>query len=183
MTSILPICGPVETEILVDGTGFPPSSSINLSLGEYLVSYDQVGTTTSSPNGTFQSQLTIPVAAQIGEQWVVISGTSSSPIVRSTSNIFIITPPLDPSEPSLYIVKPGDTLNKIALIAQRIERASKISLDREKAIRDEAMEKAAVLLSEFGFKILYKSLAVDLPLKHLPMHGIVVYFFGGTHGQ
>jgi LysM repeat protein len=115
VTSILPICGPVETEILVDGTGFPPSSSINLSLGEYLVSSEQVGTTTSSSNGTFQAQLTIPVAAQIGEQWVVISGTSSSPIVRSTSNIFIITPPLDPSEPSLYIVKPGDTLNAIAV--------------------------------------------------------------------
>lgn len=114
-TSILPICGPVETVILVDGMRFPPSASINLSLGEYLGSSEQVGTTFSSTNGTFQTQLTIPITAQIGEQWVVISGTSSPPIVRSTSNIFIITPPLDPSEPSLYIVKPGDTLNAIAV--------------------------------------------------------------------
>lgn len=36
-----------------------------------------------------------------------------------------------------------DTLNKVALIAQRIERASKISLDRETAIRDRAMADAA----------------------------------------
>jgi LysM repeat protein len=114
MTTIQPICGPVETEILVEGSGFPPSSTINLSVGEYLVSYEQVGTTFSSSNGTFQAQLAIPLPAQNGEQWVVIAGTSSSPIVRSTSNIFIITPPLDPSEPFLYIVKPGDTLNAIA---------------------------------------------------------------------
>jgi LysM repeat protein len=114
VTTVQPICGPVETEILVKGTGFPPGTSINLSLGEYLVSYEQVGTTSSSPSSTFQTQLAIPITAQIGEQWVVIAGTSSFPVVRSTSNIFIITPPLDPSEPSLYIVKPGDTLNAIA---------------------------------------------------------------------
>jgi len=35
-----------------------------------------------------------------------------------------------------------DTLNKVALISQRIERASKISLDRELKIRDEARAKA-----------------------------------------
>ncbi len=46
---------------------------------------------------------------------------------------------------------------------------------------EQAMEKAAVLFSEFGFKILYKSIAVDLPLKHLPMHGVVVYPFGRPH--
>ncbi len=115
VTTVRPICGPVDTEIQVNGTGFPPATSINLSMGQYLVSYEQVGTTSSSPSRTFQTQLTIPTTAQIGEQWVVISGTSSFPIVRSTSNIFIITPPLDPKEPSLYIVKPGDTLNAIAV--------------------------------------------------------------------
>jgi LysM repeat protein len=83
-------------------------------MGEYLVSYEQVGTTSSSPNRTFQTQLNIPINAEVGEQWVVIAGTSNFPIVRSTSNIFIITPPIDPKEPSLYIVKPGDTLNAIA---------------------------------------------------------------------
>jgi hypothetical protein len=36
-----------------------------------------------------------------------------------------------------------DTLNKVALIAQRIERASKISLERETAIRDQVMAEAA----------------------------------------
>jgi LysM repeat protein len=114
VTTMLPICGPVETETLVKGTGFPPGTTINLSLGEYLVSSEQAGTTSSSPSRTFQTQLTIPVTAQVGEQWVVIAGTSDLPVVRSTSNIFIITQPLDPGEPLLYIVKPGDTLIAIA---------------------------------------------------------------------
>ena len=114
ITTIRPICGPVETEILVNGTGFPPGALINLSIGEYLVLYEQVGTTSSSPNRTFQTQLNIPITAQVSEQWVVIAGTSNFPVVRSTSNILIITPPIDPKEPSLYIVKPGDTLNAIA---------------------------------------------------------------------
>ncbi len=114
LTTVNPICGPVETDILVNGTGFPPVTTINLSMGQYLVSYEQVGTTSSNPSRTFQTQLTIPSTAQIGEYWVVIAGTSSFPNVRSTSNIFIITQPKDPKEPSLYIVKPGDTLNAIA---------------------------------------------------------------------
>jgi len=114
VTTVNPICGPVETKIQVNGTGFPPVTTINLSMGQYLVSYEQVGTTSSNPNRTFETQLTIPSTAQIGEYWVVVAGTSSFLNVRSTSNIFIITQPKDPKETSLYIVKPGDTLNAIA---------------------------------------------------------------------
>jgi LysM repeat protein len=114
VTSLAPICGPAETDIQVSGNGFPPSSTLELSLGQYLVSYEQVGAATSSSTGTFQSQLSIPPSAQSGEQWVVVAGTSTFPRVRSTSNIFTVTPPKDPKEPELYIVKPGDTLNAIA---------------------------------------------------------------------
>jgi LysM repeat protein len=114
VTSINPICGPVETDILVSGTDFPPLTSIDLSMGQYLVSYEQVGTTITNSNRTFQTQLTIPNTANIGEYWVVIAGTTASPSARSTSNLFTITKPNDPKEPSLYIVKPGDTLNAIA---------------------------------------------------------------------
>ena len=114
VTNLNPICGPVETEILVNGTGFPPVTTITLSMGPYLVAYEQVGTTTSSPSRTFQTRFTIPVTALVGENWVVIADAGGFASVRSTSNIFIVTPPNDPSEPSLYIVKPGDTLNKIA---------------------------------------------------------------------
>jgi LysM repeat protein len=114
VTTIKPICGPVETEILVNGTGFPPVTTINLSMGQYLVSYEPVGTTSSNRSRTFQTKMNIPSTAQIGEYWVVVAGTSRIPNLRSISNIFIITQPKDPKQPSLYIVKPGDTLNAIA---------------------------------------------------------------------
>lgn len=114
ITTINPICGPVETEILVNGTGFPPVTTIDLRMGQYLVSYEEAGTTTTSPNRTFQTQLNIPSTGQIGELWVVVAGTSTFPRVRSTSNIFTITPPFDPKAPQLYVTKPGDTLNEIA---------------------------------------------------------------------
>lgn len=116
---INPICGPAETNIQVNGSSFPPLTTVLLSMGPYLVAYEPVGETTTNANRTFQTQLSIPVSAQIGENWVVIGNTSDFSRVQSTSNIFIITPPQDPKEPSLYIVKPGDTLNQIAAQYQR----------------------------------------------------------------
>ena len=41
-----------------------------------------------------------------------------------------------------------DTLNKVALIAQRIERASTMSLDREEQIRKQTLEQAADTVEE-----------------------------------
>ncbi len=114
VTEVSPICGPIETEILVSGKDYQPLSAIDLNMGQYLVSYEPVGTAGTNANGTFQTQLIIPDTANIGEYWVVIAGKTTSPSARSTSNIFTITKPKDPKEPSLYIVKPGDTLNAIA---------------------------------------------------------------------
>ena len=115
ITKLNPICGPVETDILVDGTGYPPASTINLSMGPYLSSFQPVGTTSSSPSRTFQTRLTIPTNAQVGTAWVVVAETSGFTTTRSFSNLFTVTQPKDPAEPVLYIVKPGDTLNKIAV--------------------------------------------------------------------
>lgn len=113
-TGLLPVCGPAETDIQVSGSGFPPFSQIDLSLGQYLVSYELAGAANSSSTGAFQDQLTIPSSAQNMQQWVVVAATSTFPSVLSTSNIFTVTLPNDPRKPELYIVKPGDTLNAIA---------------------------------------------------------------------
>jgi LysM repeat protein len=59
--------------------------------------------------------LEIPSIAKSDEHWVVDASTSTSPLVRSISNIFTVTPPKDPKSPTLYIIKPGDTLNQIAV--------------------------------------------------------------------
>ncbi len=115
VTRIAPICGPVETDIQVSGSGFPPVTNVFLSMGPYLTEYQPVGEITSGTNRTIQAQLTIPSTGRTGENWVVVASTSSFSRVRSTSNIYIITPPKDPIEPALYIVNPGDTLNQIAV--------------------------------------------------------------------
>jgi len=114
ITTINPICGQVGTEVIVNGSGFPPGSIVNLAMGQYLVSYEEAGTVATSPNRTFQTQMNIASSGQIGELWVVIAGTNTFPRVWSTSNIFTITTPIDPKSPQLYITKPGDTLNEIA---------------------------------------------------------------------
>jgi LysM repeat protein len=114
ITTINPVCGQVGTEVLVNGSGFPPATSVNLGMGQYLVSYEDAGTVTSSPNRTFNTKLNIASSGQVGELWVVIAGTNTFPRVWSTSNIFTVTPPIDPKSPQLYITKPGDTLNEIA---------------------------------------------------------------------
>lgn len=113
-TNISPVCGPAETDILVIGNGFPPSARIELSLGQYLVSYQQAGASLSSTTGAFQAQLIIPPDAQNMDHWVVVAATDTAPFVRSTSNIYIVTTPKDPKKPELYIVQAGDTLNAIA---------------------------------------------------------------------
>lgn len=50
------------------------------------------------------------------------------------------------------VVKDGsldvDTINKVALISQRIERASKISLEREEKVRKQAQEEALAAVEE-----------------------------------
>lgn len=113
-TSIRPICGSAETDIFVNGESFPPLSSITLNIGQFLVSYEPIAAVISNPDRTFQTRLIIPDTAQIDDLWVVVANTSSFPIVRSSSNIFTVTPPLDPKSPKLYITQPGDTLNQIA---------------------------------------------------------------------
>ncbi|MES0360034.1 MAG: LysM peptidoglycan-binding domain-containing protein [Anaerolineales bacterium] len=114
ITKINPICGQMGTEVLVTGSGFPPVTTVNLGMGQYLVSYEEAGTTTSSPNRTITTRMNIASSGQIGELWVVVAGTSTFPRVQSTSNIFTVTPPIDVKAPQLYISKPGDTLNEIA---------------------------------------------------------------------
>lgn len=119
-TTINPICGPAETDIMVSGTAFPPTSAVQLSIGQYLSSYEPAVSVITSSNRIFQTQMVIPGVASVGAMWVVVANTNTFPLVRSISNIFTITPPKDPKSPQLYIVEPGDTLNQISAEFGRI---------------------------------------------------------------
>jgi LysM repeat protein len=50
-----------------------------------------------------------------GENWFVEATTNQPPVARANSNIYAVVPPADPSDPSIYVVQPQDTLNEIAI--------------------------------------------------------------------
>ena len=115
VTTVAPICGPAGSEITVTGTGFPPVATIDLRIGQFLDSNELAGSVVTSSSRTFQSQMIIPSIAKSDELWIVDASTSTSPLVRSISNIFTVIPPKDPKSPILHITNPGDTLNQIAV--------------------------------------------------------------------
>jgi LysM repeat protein len=117
--TILPLCGPAGENIRVLGWEFPPSTIINLKIGEYLNSNLPTGTAYVNPDKTFTANLVLPFTAGTSEDWVVSAETSSYPYIRSVSNILSVTPPTDPNAASIYFVQPGDTLNQIAVASRR----------------------------------------------------------------
>ena len=119
ITSILPQCGPAGSNLQVAGWDFPPNSIVNLKIGEYLHSYIPAGSSYVNPDRTFNATLVLPTSAGASEDWVVSAETSSPPFIRSVSNVYSVTPPTNPNAPSIYFVRPGDTLNQIAFSTQR----------------------------------------------------------------
>ncbi|MDX9785458.1 MAG: DUF3486 family protein [Desulfobacterales bacterium] len=72
----------------------------------------------------------------LGEQTGTDLGRAVTELVKTLTFDLILRAQDGDSEEPIDV----DTLNKVALIAQRIELASKTSLDRETAIRDEAQK-------------------------------------------
>jgi LysM repeat protein len=103
----------------VSGEGFQVGSAVDLSIGEFLTTYTPVGSTRVSADRGFVTNLEIPASAQAGKYWVVMSITENPPIERSSTNLFTVTPPVDPNAQRIHLVRPGDTLNEIAARYQR----------------------------------------------------------------
>jgi hypothetical protein len=61
----------------------------------------------------------IPATAQAGEHRVLMSLSQTSPIIRSSSNLFSVTPQKDPNRQILYFIRAGDTLIEIAESTRR----------------------------------------------------------------
>jgi len=118
-TTILPQCGPAGDNIQVFGWEFPPSTMVNLKIGEYLISNLQAGSAYVNPDQTFNANLVLPFSAGTSEDWVVSAETSGPPYILSVSNVHSVTPPTDPNASSIYFVQSGDTLNQIAVSSQR----------------------------------------------------------------
>lgn len=111
---LTPICGPPEADVRVTGDGFPFGSTVVLTGGRWLSDYTSIGSFQVDPNQAFTTSLVIPLTALPGQFWVVNGETSRSPKVRAISNLFTVTQPRDPNASLIHIVKPDDSLNKIA---------------------------------------------------------------------
>jgi LysM repeat protein len=118
-TTVFPVCGPPETIATFSGRGFPPGAQLKLTTGVYLGEYQELPDVQVNPDRTVNTLFTIPNSAQPGEHRVVMSASLTVPPLRSSSNLFSVTPRRDPNKQSLYFVQPGDTLNDISEATRR----------------------------------------------------------------
>jgi peptidoglycan endopeptidase LytF len=111
---ISPTCGPPGTEIDIVVTNFPGNTRVDLGIGVYRTQPESVVRELTDGNGELETTVTIPDTAKRNEPWVVTVDTVDTPRIRASSNIFTVSRSKSPTEPTTYIVQPGDMLNDIA---------------------------------------------------------------------
>jgi uncharacterized protein YggE len=89
--SVAPSSGAAGSDISVEAEGFPASTKVELGIGRWRSEYDVVETVTTSPQGTLDTEVTIPDFADVSEKWVVVVATTSGEEILETSNIFLVT--------------------------------------------------------------------------------------------
>ncbi|HZD56640.1 MAG TPA: LysM peptidoglycan-binding domain-containing protein, partial [Anaerolineales bacterium] len=116
--SIAPACGPPETEVLVEGRNFPADVLVSLELGRLAApagDFDVVERLVTDPDGSFDTQETIPDSARQGQDWILVGVVRSGGSVSETpSNLFLVTSSEPAGATTTYVVQRGDTLRSIA---------------------------------------------------------------------
>ncbi len=112
--AISPGNGPAGTAIEVSVDGFPAKTGLTVSLGKpgAPTHIFLVGQTDSQ--GDFSAQELIPSSANAGETWLVVATTTQGRVVQAISNFYTVTGPAASTEPTNYIVRPGDELSALA---------------------------------------------------------------------
>jgi uncharacterized protein YggE len=87
---VAPPSGAAGSDVSVEAEGFPINTEVELGVGRWRSEYDVIGTATTSPQGTLDTEVTIPDFAEISEQWVVVVATTSGKEILETSNIFLV---------------------------------------------------------------------------------------------
>ena len=109
-------CGPIGTELLVLGSGYPPNSTVEIRLFQKDRPVLIAGRVVSDAVGWIDTEVTIPSSAVSGTPFYIIAeariGDTS---FTGTSNAFsVIAPAADPNAATTYVVQPGDTPRSIA---------------------------------------------------------------------
>jgi LysM repeat protein len=91
--TLIPPVGLPGTVVRAQGSGFPPSSKVEIRLGRSETSYNIVETAITNGRGEFTSQVTIPDTSRPQERWLVIAVLSQAGTdrVRAVSDPFIVT--------------------------------------------------------------------------------------------
>lgn len=110
--SLNPDHGPVGTQVVVSGIGFPADVKIQIGQGVSGATPVESKIVLSGNQGNFFAQFTVPQTAELQQPWVF----TATPLVSggtSISKIFTVTEVKRPAE-QVYIVRNGDTLSEIA---------------------------------------------------------------------
>ncbi len=113
--SITPLRGPPGTRVQIAAGGFTPNTPVELAVGPAggpLQTVDTAHTTAST--GTLAAQFSIPMSAAPGQLWVVQVTTADDARQSALSNVFSVVAAEAGSAPTVYLVRSGDNLSRIA---------------------------------------------------------------------
>jgi spore coat assembly protein SafA len=108
--SIQPVSGQANTQVSVNGVGFPANAVVYVYLGQSGSQPTFSQELTSASDGTFSTALSIPTSAQAGTTWVFQATTSAGGGLAASAT-FTVLPILSGN---VYTVQPGDTLSGLA---------------------------------------------------------------------
>lgn len=107
---LTPANGQAGTQVTVNGTAFPASSTLNLTVAQQGASPASTTTINTDNSGNFTTQVTIPNSAQPGSAWTITAATQASSGPSASAIFTVIAQPVS----GYYTVQSGDTLTSIA---------------------------------------------------------------------
>lgn len=103
--SIAPDSGPPGTSITLTASGFPPGARVQIGLGRFESEYDVIATREIGDNGVLTVDLTIPAAADTGEEWVGVVVLNRQ---ETVSEVFQVSETALFDQTQIYLVAVGD---------------------------------------------------------------------------
>jgi LysM repeat protein len=113
---VAPIKATAGSQINVTIGGFPANTPINIRLEKKGSPQAVIESERVDANGNLDALLTIPATAHLNEEWVVMVDATDRSGISVVSNPLRITRADEAESGNVknYIVKPGDTLSRIA---------------------------------------------------------------------
>jgi LysM repeat protein len=106
--SITPTSGPPGTDLRVEATNFPGNTRIEIGVGKSSTDFEVVETGLTGDNGSFTTQVSIPINALPNERWLVVAIARPGRFeIKATSGFFTVTSE-EPSGGALVTIWPQE---------------------------------------------------------------------------